>query len=188
MSKNMLIKEFEYDTGLYHIVIENIRHNKNCFQIIKKIIKLFTKDEEMFFVFYRTDGVNISRGKYNEYQQTIKNFFNTHGSLTLINEHLSTAKITMDSETYKLLPYFFDYHLETTLFHPKQNWAAFKKYCAEYMKHRNIDYIAHGFADFLFTYFDSGDFTVCFNSSNYSAKIISEAIDSIISSFDIDSI
>ena len=47
----------------------------NAFEFIKKIIKFFTSDSDLFFVNYRVDGFNVSCKNMNEYRIEIPHFF-----------------------------------------------------------------------------------------------------------------
>lgn len=181
---NMLIKETEFDSGSHQITIENIRFENNGFKIIQEIIKHFINNKEIFFGFYRTDEVNISNSQFKKYQKAIKEFFATHGSLTVLNEYLVIAEMTMDNDAYDILPLLFDCYLETSIFLSLKNFDSFREYYSEYMKHRETDYITDGYADLLFSYFDSGDFSISFNSNKYDPKIIRKTIKKIINSFD----
>lgn len=181
----MLIKEFEFEDGSHQITLENIRLENNGFKIIQAIVKHFINSNEIFFGFYRTDGVNISNSQFKEYQKTIQKYFDTHGNSTVLNEYLIVAKIKMNNDVYNILPLLFDYYLETSIFLSTKEFDSFTGYYSEYMKHRQTDYITDGYADLIFSYFDSGDFSISFNSNIYDPKIIIKTIQKIINSFDI---
>lgn len=179
----MLIKETEFGGGLHQITIENIRFENNGFKIIKEIIKHFINSKEIFLGFYRTDGVNISDSQFKKYKKAIKEFFATHGNLTVLNEYLAIAEIAMDNDAYDILPLLFDYYLETSIFLSLKDFDSFREYYSEYMQHRQTEYITDGYADLLFSYFDSGDFSISFNSNKYDPKVIRKTIQKIINSF-----
>lgn len=182
----MLIKETEFDGGSHQITLENIRFDNNGFKIIQEIIKHFINSKEIFLGFYRTDGVNISNSQFKKYQKTIQDFFDTHGSLTVLNEYLAIAEITMDNDAHNILPLLFDYYLETSIFLSLNDFDSFREYYSKYMNHRQTDYITDGYADLIFLYFDSGDFSISFNSNKYDPKVIRKTIQKIINSFNTD--
>ena len=179
--KKITIKEYKKTKCAYTIVLENVRFDENGFEIIEKIIKRFMVGDELFFGFYRTDGVNITSKQFNDYEKEIKDFFELNGEIKKQNTYLAVAQTTINHNLYKILPRIFDYYLDTVLFNPKISWETFEKYHFEYMEHTNEDYIINNYADFIFSYFDSGDFLVCFNPENYDAANIRNVIDNIIS-------
>ena len=80
-----------------------------------------------------------------------------------ISEYLSVAKCELNDRVYARIPAIFDYYLETTLFVPRVNWETFQQFHAGYQEHRLEDMILNHFADLLFCYADSVDFSVCFD-------------------------
>lgn len=69
--REISVRGYENIQGVYRIILENIRFHENCFYIIEKIIKHFTDSSEMFFGFYRTDGVNLTSEQFEKYQKEI---------------------------------------------------------------------------------------------------------------------
>ena len=179
--KKITIKEYKNSKCSYAIVLENVRFDENGFEIIEKIIKRFMVGDELFFGFYRTDGVNINSKQFKDYEKEIKDFFEINGEIRKQNTYLAVAQTSINHNLNKILPRIFDYYLDTVLFNPKISWETFEKYHFEYMEHTNEDYIINNYADFIFSYFDSGDFLVCFNPENYDAANIRNVIDNIIS-------
>lgn len=172
----MYIKEREYSKSIYEIRIENIRQDSKCFLIIEKFLHNFLNNEELFFGFYRTDGINIPKGQIKHYKILIKDFFDKHGELKELNEYLSVAKIKSNSTLSEILPIVLDYYLDTVLFNSKIEWNKYVIYYSKYMEHTYIDYIMNGFADILFSYSDSSDFSICFNSEKISRENIKDII------------
>lgn len=176
MSNKMYIKEHEYSKRICEIRIENIRKDSKCFLIIEKILHYFLNNEELFFGFYRIDGINIPNGQIKHYKRLVKDFFDKHGELKELNEYLSVAKIESDSTLSEILPIVLDYYLDIVLFNSKIEWSKYVIYYSKYMEHTNFDYIMNGFADILFSYSDSSDFSVCFNSEKISRENIKDII------------
>lgn len=85
----------------------------------------------------------------------------------------------MDDESYKMLSCVFDYYLDTVIFVPQMEWDFFTQYHYEYMNHSNEDYVVGGFTQVVFSYFDSGDFSVCFNSQKYDSLAVLNLINEI---------
>ena len=73
--KKITIKEYKKTKCAYTIVLENVRFDENGFEIIEKIIKRFMVGDELFFGFYRTDGVNITSKQFKDYEKEIKTIF-----------------------------------------------------------------------------------------------------------------
>lgn len=178
--REISVRGYKNIQGVYRIILENIRFHENCFYIIEKIIKHFTDSSEMFFGFCRTDGVKLTPEQYEKYQKEIWDFFKSHGEIKQLNEYLWVAKAKMDNESYKMLSCVFDYYLDTVLFVPQMEWDFFTQYHYEYMNHSNEDYVVGGFTQVVFSYFDSGDFSVCFNSQKYDSLAVLNLINEIV--------
>ena len=177
----MTIIEYEKYIGTYTIVLNNARSCNNIFKIIEEIIRMFINSEELFFGFYRVDGVYLTSKQIKRYSKEIPAFFQTSGcNIKRIDDHLMIAKTMVNEKVYKMLPQIFNYFLETIVFSPKVSWETFEEYYSHYMKNRNEDYIINGFADILFSYFDSEDFMICFNSMKYDSNEVRNAIEEII--------
>ena len=174
--RQMKIEEYENASGVCTIMISNARFQKNFSSCVQKVIKPFLKEGELFFGFYREDGVNLTFNRHKGLKSVIPAFFQAHGELRKLNEYLSVARIDSDVCHDQLLLSIFDYYLETVLFHPKVDWDAFLQYHADYLKHRYEDLILNHFADILFFYFDSGDLSVCFDPEIYDVQEIKNRI------------
>lgn len=166
----MTIEEYENPLGTHTITIDNARYQKGFLDSIEKVFKFFLVDEELFFGFYRTDGVNLTFKRLKELEKEIPAFFQKYGDIQVLSEYLSVAKINVKDCFYNFIPSIFDYYFETTLFNPKVNWETFKQYHSDYQNHRFDDIILNHFAEVLFLYFDSGDFTICFNPEMYKPR------------------
>ena len=182
--KKITINEYKKTKLAYTVTLENIRFDKNGFKIIEKIIKHFIVDDKLFLGFYRTDGVNITSKQFKEYEKEIKDFFELNGEFKKQDTYLAVAQTIINHNFYRIIPHIFDYYLDTVLFNTKISWETFEKYHFEYMEHTNEDYIINNYADLLFSYFDSGDFLICFNTGKYDAVNIRNIIDNII--FDVE--
>lgn len=184
MPKNkMFISEYEFSGKVHEIILENVRFDKNGFAIIEKIIKHFANNEELFLGFYRTDGININRKQIKEYKNIIQNFFDFNGEIVNLNNYLLVAKTKLNDSFYEVLPYVIDYYLDIVFFNPKINWETFVNYHFQYMEHGHAGYIINDFTEFLFSYFDSGDFSVSFNSEKYFPEDVDEKIREIMNNF-----
>lgn len=177
--RQITINEYSNHLGSYTIIIDNARYHKNFSQNIVNLIKQFTNDDEMFFGFYRIDGLNLTLKEQKKLEKEIPCLFQKHGEIKIQNDYLSIAKAKITDCIYNSLASIFDYHLETILFNSKVNWETFQKYHFDYQNHRYDDYIINNFTDILFYYFDSGDFSVCFNSKKYTPENMRDIIQRI---------
>ena len=66
----------------------------------------------------------------------------------------------------------FHYYLNTIVFSPKVDWDTFVRSYSDYMNIVIDDYVLNEYTDFLFSYVDSGDFSVTFNPKLYDPKVI----------------
>lgn len=178
--RKITINEYKNCRGSYTIVINNIRFDKNCFDMIEKMIRHFTNSQDVFWGFYRTDGINLTFEQCEEYQKEILNFFQSYGEIEKLSDYLTVAKTKVNEDVWKIVPFVCDYYLDTILFNSKVDWETFKKYYFEYIIHYNDDYIINDYAEFLFSYFDSGDFSICFDPQKYDPKAVLYTIKKII--------
>ena len=171
------IKECEDSNG-YTIYFDCIGQDKDSYSKIKDIIRHFVRGEEIFFGHYRTDGMNISKECFEKYALEIPEYFKSNGKYEKLNIseekkflfktspacQLIVCSAPANNETYKNMDKIFHYYLETTVFCPKIDWETFVNEYGNYMTNGSRDYVAKGYTDFLFTYFDSGDFSITFDS------------------------
>lgn len=178
--RKMAIEEYKNPLGTYTITVYNARYQKCFHNSIEKVFNHFLEvGDELFWGFYRTDGVNLTLKRQKELKNEIFSLFQTYGEIQNLNEYLSSAKSCINDHIYNFIPSIFDYYFETTLFNPKVNWETFKEFYSDYQKHRVDDIILNHFADVLFRYFDSGDFSICFNSEIYNPKKVRKMIDEV---------
>ncbi|WP_458453986.1 hypothetical protein [Methanobrevibacter sp.] len=159
----------------------------NAFEFIKKIIKFFTSDNELFFVNYRVDGFNVSCKNMNEYRIEIPHFFSSQGECCCLNsfnrksrkfgEGLTVCRCTNNDVAYDVIEKVFHYFRETIVFSSRLSWNLFVEFSEDYMKHRAQDYIINGFTDVLFLYADSGDFSIIFDTRVFSSEYVHNQID-----------
>lgn len=173
----MNIEEYKNTSGVYTIIINNARYQKNFFNAIEKIINVFFIEREVFFGFCRTDGVNLTLEQQKKLENEIPAFFKKNGDMQNISEYLTVARIESNNYSYNFIPLIFDYYLETIMFNPKVEWEIFKQYHSNYQEHRFEDIILNHFAEVLFYYFDSGDFLICFNSQKYNPREVRSKIE-----------
>lgn len=176
------------------ITINNIGLERENMKKIVKIIQRFTKGEKFFFGFYRKDGINLSREEWEKYGEEIPEHFRDKGTYEPLAEiiekkgkqktysgYLTVGCLPVNDETYELIPWIFHYHLETILFCPKIDWETFVQSYRDYMRCGVSDYIMNEYADFLFIYADSGDFSVEFNSNLFDKNVVYQEITKILS-------
>lgn len=173
----MTIDEFKNTSGAHTIIINNARYQESFLDAIKKIIKVFLFDKEVFFGFCRTDGMNLTLEEQRKLENEIPVFFQKNGDLQNLSEYLTVARIESNDYKYSFIPLIFDYYLETIMFNPKVDWETFKQHHSKYLEHRYDEIILNNFAEVLFYYFDSGDFLICFNSQIYDPKEVRSMVE-----------
>ena len=94
---------------------------------------------------------------------------------------LTVGSLPANDGTYDVLPNIFHYYLETIFFCPKIDWETFKQSYCDYMKHGARNYVQNGYADFLFAYTDSGDFSISFDPQENDPQALSDEIRRVIS-------
>ncbi len=179
--RKMTIEEYKNSLGAHTIIINNARYQRDFIDIIQKLIREFMVEEELFFGFYRTDGINLTLKQQEEQKNKIPELFQKYGELQTINEYLTVARLEKRNYNRGMILPIFDYYLETILFNPKVDWKTFKQYYSDYQNHRVEDIIINQFAEILFFYFDSGDFLICFNPAIYNPGRIRSLLTTVFS-------
>ena len=174
--KQITIEEYRNTLKSHTITVYNARCQKGFYSDIEKMLKDFFESKELFFGFYRTDGLNITSKKTEDLKEEISNFFSKYGVIECLDDYLSVAKIKANDGVWSFLPFVLDYYLDTVLFSPKISWEVFIRYYSEYLKHRVDELINNDFADLLFFYFDSGDFSICFDPAKYPSDSVKKTI------------
>ncbi len=161
--RRLAVHEYTGISGMHVITFENFRFQSGYLSSMDRILKTFLTGEELFFGFYRTDGVNLTAKRERELKSEIPAFFRSRGEIQALNEYLTVARIKAGEDIYHFIPSVFDYYLETVLFYPVSEWETFKRFYRDYQKHRLDEMVSNHFAELLFCYSDSGDFSVCFD-------------------------
>lgn len=186
------IRKSVNSNGTYSIWIDNARLCPNIFHKISQILECFTEGTEVYLGCYKTDGVNISGVKFNQYGQEIRAYFEKNGQRYQILEtfwgkgkrhscsELLVYSAPNNNETYRMIEKVFHYYLEIIVFSPKVDWDTFVHSYSNYMNIVIKDYVLNGYTNFLFSYVDSGDFSITFDPKRYDSKMIQEQVYKII--------
>ncbi len=161
-----------------------------CIDITKRL----ANGDQFYFSNYRTDGINLTNEDWAKYVREIPEYFQTNGKYEPLTVYVQNKKKTrnfgsyitagylpVSNETYEMLPKIFHYYLETIYFCPKIGWRTFVESFSNYMEHGAKDYVLNGFTDFLFSYGDSGDFSISFNENIYDYNMVYKDIKNILS-------
>lgn len=190
MNKYRLRVTESKDSNGYTIYFDCLGLDKDYYSKIKDIIKHFVKGDEIFFGHYRTDGMNISKESFKKYALEIREYFKSNGKyekIIIVPEKkfmfitsppckLTVCSAPANVATYKMMDKIFHYYLETTVFCPKMNWETFVDEYSNYMSYGARDYVVKEYTDFLFAYFDSGDFSITFDPNTHDPKTIKNEI------------
>ena len=137
--------------------------------------------------------MNIFNAEFKQCRDEIPAYFKKCGQYLPIVENVmkrrkicSRQELTVccapnSEETYKMIERIFHYYLNTIVFSPKVDWDTFVRSYSDYMNIVTDDYVLNEYTDFLFSYVDSGDFSVTFNPKLYDPKVIWKQINTIIS-------
>lgn len=175
--RQMTIEEYHNASGIRTIIINNARFQE-CFpNAVEKIMKAFLVDKDVFFGFCRTDGLNLTFKQVKELKDEIPVFFKNNGDFQKLSEYLTVARIESDSDWYSFIPSVFDYYLETIMFNPEVEWESFRQFFSNFHEKRIDDIINNNLAELLFFYFDSGDFSICFNPQKYNPREVRSMIE-----------
>lgn len=178
--------------GSCSIWINNAGLYPNIFNIIARIVNEITDGDELYFGHYKKDGINISNSMFKQYGMDILSFFKTYGQYyPIVETYLKKKKVCTRQEltvcsapnnkaTYKIFEKIFHYYLETIVFSPKIDWNTFVDSYSDYMNIVTNDYVLNGYTDFMFSYVDSGDFSITFNPKQHDSKAVQERIYKII--------
>ena len=173
--RQITIKEYK-KIGVNTIIINNARYQKNFIDSVEKILTTFLVGKEIFFGFYRIDGLNLSSKRQEELESEIPAFFQKNGIIKKLSDYLTIAKMNSNDCDYSFLTSVFDYYLETMLFSSMVDWETFKQHHLNYQNHRFEDIILEDLADILFGHFDSGDFIICYNPEKYNQEEVKTVI------------
>lgn len=190
MLKDRLFITDSEDSNGYTIYFECLGLNNDNYNKIKDVIKHFVTGREIFFGHYRTDGMNISKENFEKYGLEITEYFKINGRYEKIIKgeekkflfftspslELTVCSAPANNETYEIMDKVFHYYLETTVFCPKIDWKTFVNAYGNYLPNGARDYVAKGYTDFLFAYFDSGDFSVTFDPNVYDPESVKNEI------------
>lgn len=174
------------------ITVYNMFKSENCFEKIVKILKLFTLGQELFFGFYRTDGLTLTKEEWVKCDKEIPHFFNENGEYKEISErivnrwrkvkeykgYLTVARAYIDDSLFEEIKWILQYYLETTFFVPsnKFNFVEFENEFRNYMKNPIYSFLDKGYTEMLFQYYDSRHFSVVFNAQRYNCEDIKNKI------------
>ena len=102
----------------------------------------FWTARELFFGFYRTDGMHLSRAAPKGTGSGDSGILSEIRGQRKISEHLSVARCELNDRVYARIPASVDYYLETTLFVPKDGLGNLcSNVHAGYQEHRLEDMI-----------------------------------------------
>ena len=162
--RQVALKVYNHPLGVCTLTVENARCLDAYPERIERVLRAFLDGEELFFGFYRTDGMHLSPQRQRELETEIPAFFRESGEMRKISEHLSVARVRIErSRLCAHSPRSLITILKQRCLCPELDWETFQQFHAGYQGHRLEDMILNHFADLLFCYADSGDFSVCFD-------------------------
>lgn len=177
--RQLTVEEYVNPSGSHTITVNNARYQEHFSQKIHQMLKAFSDDGELFFGFYRTDGLNLTAERQKELEKEIPKLFREDGGIKKLNDYVAVARIEESDRIPDRLISIFDYFLETVLFYASGRWEDFRLFYADYQKHSAEELLFNGFAKVLFYYSDSGDFSVCFHPESYHADDVRRLIEEI---------
>lgn len=185
MRKRILTVEYEKSIkGVFIVTLNNVRFQHNVEKIITEIIAQFAEKQKLDFVLFRTDGLNLNANQERRLCVEIPHFFAATGSIIRSNDYLFYASSTLDDCTQNniFLP-IFDYYLDTVVFHSNTDLHLFAEKTRNSLPPTCEYLLERSFANVLFHYFDSGDFSIYFRTSKYNSIIVEKQIRSIVKKY-----
>ncbi len=189
--KNVKINSgFCCDQSTYYISVYDAILHKNCFDNIANIIKDLTTGQEMFFGFYRIDGLNLSKHEFLTCDKNLPLYFRDNGEYREIVQKkrcwlgkekirqtpLSVARVTFNDSLFDNLKWILQYYLETTFFVPKLEFDKFEKIFSCYMDNSPLDFLENNYTDFEFSFYDSRHFSIYFNDNRIEIDFVEGVI------------
>ncbi len=189
---NQINTSYCTNKSLYCVEIDNLSLDKYCFDKLNDTIKFFLEDGDVFFGFYRTDGLYLTTDEFKKYSIDIPRYFAENGEYREIAEEISTrkkkklyrgfltvARTVSDKKLFDELQWIFKYYLETTFFSPKISFDKFADIHSNYMHQSVNTYLLNGYTDFLFSFYDSNCFSVMFDPKKQNVDLVCDTITNI---------
>lgn len=177
---------------LYCVGIDNLSLDKFCFEKLNETIKYFLNDGDVFFGFYRTDGLYLNSDEFKKCSVEIPLFFKENGEYIDIVQEIQTrrkrkiysgflivAKTVSNQKLFDKLQWIFKYYLETSFFSPKISFSKFFDIHSNYMNQSSDIYIIDGYTDFLFSFYDSHRFSIMFDPQKEDVDSVCDTIKNI---------
>ena len=187
--KKIRISNYHNQADVFSIWIENIRYHSDVETVLKKIISTFTEGE-MFFLCYKTDGINISYSEFLSCGQQIYDFFMRSGKVyqypsfkrkkaQMFSSDLVAFQMS-ECSNYNIIYKMFHYFLDTVLFSTNIDWDVLLNLNISLNKNIAEQCVMNSVADFVCSYVDSGDFVVTFNPNIFNPDIVYNKINEIV--------
>ena len=167
--RKITVTECKKMQGCYTITIANARFGVRFSENIGEFLKAFFKTDKIFLGFYRIDGINLTFEEV-KLRQQIPYLLQKWGKTENYNEYVSIAEAEASDMFYNYVPSIFDYYLDTILFNPKIDWNIFRRYYFDYQNCTYCHFIINDWAEIVFNYFDSGDFSIYYNPKKYAPE------------------
>ena len=113
-----------------------------------------------------------------EYKEIVERITDSKGREKEYSGNLIVARSQITDQLYDYLKWIFRFYLETTFFPPKISFDVFESNFKYYMRSPGNDYIVKGYTSFLFSYYDSGDFSVSFDPEKHDVNQVFNVIES----------
>ena len=190
--QNVVFTKFNYPNEVCSVTLNNIGQHPELMSKIPVIIDSFTPKSELFIGSYKRDGFLLTDAQIEQFSIDIPKYFKKFGEvkqMDLIDRQSNPNKLVgglyvfrapVSEKTYHTLNKVFMYFLETIVFSPKINWNTFVDSYREYTKYGTRNYIQKGYADFMFSFVDSGDFTISFKEETMKAQLVTEKIQELL--------
>ena len=186
--QNVSITKFNYPNEVCSVTLNNIGQHPELMNKIPSVIEHFSSGLELFLGSYKRDGLLLTNVQIERFCCDIPKYFKACGEIRQIDlfgtqsnperliGDLYVFHAPASQETYSMLNKVFLYFLETVVFSPKIDWNTFIRSYQEYTKYGTHNYIQKGYTDFLFSFVDSGDFTISFKEQTMSTQSVVEQI------------
>lgn len=170
MQKNMF-----FENNVCNYYIDNIVFINDGYLKCINIMKEFLKSSTIYFTFFRKDGINLS-GLERDIK-TIHEYIKDNGKIESVYKNYNyLGYVKSLDKTWNLISDISKYYLESTFFNSNKLYDQFKNLYRKNQMKRNEFFIQNGIADIMFSFVDSGDFCISFDTNKYKITDIENVI------------
>lgn len=164
-----------YKNNVCNYYIENVYFINNGYLRCINVMKEFLKSNKIYFMFFRNDGINLSGDEVPK--EILNKYVKDNGKIdTIYKNYNYFGYINNLDTTWDLIPDMAKYYLETTFCASSKKYEEFKDLYSKNQLERKEFFINNGVSDIMFSFVDSGDFCISFNTNKYAVDDIEDIL------------